>query len=143
MTKATGAAKASREEWTRVFLRMLRATANIRQSCDAAGIQRSTAYRFREANEAFAAEWDEAVDDAIDELVKVARERALAGSDDLMKFLLAAARPHIFSRRHQELRLTSDIASPVKFTISLREHDDDGDIIDAEPVRVLPPGETA
>jgi hemerythrin superfamily protein len=80
-------------EWFPVFLATLRNTANVRASCQAAKIDRRTAYRNREENADFRAAWDEAIEDACDQLEASAWLRAKGSSDTLMIFLLKAHRP--------------------------------------------------
>ena len=94
-----------------VFLATLRTSANVRRSADAAKINRTTAYNWRDADPAFAAAWDGAIEDAVDTLEQEAWRRAHDGvekpiyqqkelvghvqeySDALMMFLLKAHRP--------------------------------------------------
>lgn len=75
------------------FLAAFRDSGNVRASCFAAGIARRTAYDWRDAYPDFAAQWDAALDDAIDVLEAVAQQRAKATSDTLLIFLLKAHRP--------------------------------------------------
>ena len=83
--------------WTATFLTVLRETANVRASADAAGIDRRTAYYRRDHDPDFRAAWDDALEDACDVLEAKARERALAGlSDNLLIFLLKAHRPRVY-----------------------------------------------
>jgi len=109
--------------WYKAFIACMRDTGNVRESCDAAGITRTSAYNQRKADEEFAAMWDEAMEDAADSLEQEARRRAQEGvrkmkflrdgtpiinpetgtpyieheySDRLMEFLLKGARPDKF-----------------------------------------------
>jgi hypothetical protein len=75
------------------FLLAFRDTGNVRASCQAAGIGRQTAYDWRDQYPPFAAQWDEAQEDAVDVLEAVALQRAKATSDTLLIFLLKAHRP--------------------------------------------------
>src|SRR5262245_35840822 len=65
--------------WKRRFIDTLRETANVRMSCKQAGIPRSSAYYKREKDSKFAAEWDEAIEDAVDSLELAATARAVNG----------------------------------------------------------------
>ena len=65
--------------WKKRFLDTMRETANVRLACHAAGIPRSSAYFRREKNKKFAAEWDEAIEEATDMLEAVALARAVKG----------------------------------------------------------------
>ena len=79
------------------FLSKMRNSGNIRASCEAAHISRATAYRWRAQWSTFAAEWDEAKDDAVDWLDLEAWKRATQGqSDRLLMFLLQAHRPDVY-----------------------------------------------
>jgi hypothetical protein len=83
--------------WTAPFLKTLAATANVRASAEAAGVDRRTCYYRRQQVDAFRDAWDEALEDACDLLELKARERALAGlSDNLLMFLLKAHRPRVY-----------------------------------------------
>jgi hypothetical protein len=83
--------------WVAAFLTVLRETANVRASADAAGITRRAAYYLRERDPDFRASWDDCMEDACDVLEAKARERALAGlSDNLLIFLLKAHRPRVY-----------------------------------------------
>lgn len=85
--------KVSTNEWHAAYLTALRNSGNVRASCLAAGITRETAYTHRAADATFAAEWESAMEDAIEGLEAAARQRALASSDTLLIFLLKAHRP--------------------------------------------------
>mgnify|MGYP001118585771 CR=1 FL=1 len=89
--------KAKREK----FLSALRNTANVRAACQAAGIARVTAYRWRNKWESFAREWDGALDDACDLLEAIAWQRAKSASDRLLMFLLKAHRRDTYGDRVQ------------------------------------------
>lgn len=64
------------------FLETLRATANVTKSAAAINVSRNAVYVLRAADEAFAAEWDDAVEEATDTLETEARRRALDGWDE-------------------------------------------------------------
>ena len=93
--------KKDRPRWHGPFIRMLRNTANVRVSCNAAGITRAGAYKARKRDSEFEAEWEEALDDACDILEFVARKRAFETSDTLLIFLLKAHRPELYADRLQ------------------------------------------
>jgi hypothetical protein len=78
------------------FLATLAETCNVSEACRAAGIGRRSAYDWREDDEAFAAEWTDAVEAAVDKLEKVAWERATGAdkSDRMLEILLKAHRPN-------------------------------------------------
>lgn len=103
--------------WQKAFLESLRKLGNITLACESAQIDRSTAYRRREADEAFAAAWEDALEESIDRLEAEARRRAEEGtlkpvfyqgdavgfikeySDTLMVLLLKAHRPEKYRER--------------------------------------------
>src|SRR4051794_28958869 len=98
-------------QWYQAFLDRLAETSNVAAACRHAGISRQTAYVNKAANAEFAALWDQAIEDATDDLELEARRRAKDGcekpvfyqgeecgsvreySDTLMIFLLKAHRP--------------------------------------------------
>lgn len=100
-------------EWMPVFLATLRNSANVRAACDAAKIDRRTAYRNRDENLAFAERWDEAIEEACDGLEAAAWLRARRSSDTLMIFLLKAHRPHKYreTTRNLTINVTADQAA--------------------------------
>jgi hypothetical protein len=63
------------------FLATLAETGNVRASSEAAGIDRKTAYEWREQDETFKALWKEALDNAIDLLEEEAWRRGYHGVD--------------------------------------------------------------
>lgn len=98
------------------FIEVLRQTANVSRAAREAGIPSSTLYRQRARFAAFARQWDEAMNEALDMLEEVLIERARDGvekpvyyggeqrgtvrvySDTLGMFMLRAKRPEIYNR---------------------------------------------
>lgn len=68
--------------WKPLFLEALRNIPVIRHACEAAGINRSTAWRARETDEEFAQAWDEAMEDGVDRAEREALKRAVDGWDE-------------------------------------------------------------
>ncbi|TKD50208.1 terminase [Sphingomonas baiyangensis] len=68
------------------FLKTLRETCNVSEAARAAGIGRRTAYEWREADETFAANWQDAEDEAADKLEREAWRRAVEGTDKPVTF---------------------------------------------------------
>ena len=89
-----------------LFLEKLRNSGNVRSSCRAAGVGRTTVYRWRKKWATFAAEWDEAKEDACDLLEEEAWRRAMEESDRLLMFLLKAHRRQVYGDK-QEVDVTS------------------------------------
>ncbi|XQZ98837.1 hypothetical protein ACOZ4Y_02590 [Komagataeibacter rhaeticus] len=139
-TKDTGSTRDARE----VFLDHLRKTSNISQSASIALVERKTVYRWREADPAFAAAWDDAIDEATDMLEAEARRRAVEGdeeyvvsmgqlvkdptdpskylttrkrSDGLMTLLLKAHRPEKYRERY-------DVQQSGNITMNITSDDD-------------------
>ena len=99
------------------FLGVLRETCNVSEAARAAGIGRRTAYDWRDDDEKFKAEWDEAEAEAVDSLEREAWRRGVEGvdkpvtfqgkitdsykeySDRMLELLLKAHRPDKFKDR--------------------------------------------
>jgi hypothetical protein len=91
--------KRSSGDWSAPFLAVLRRSGNVREACKRAKIGRRTAYDRRESDAKFRAAWDDAIEDACDDLELEARRRAKRQSDTLLIFLLKAHRPEKFRER--------------------------------------------
>lgn len=78
------------------FLGALAAGNSVTASCQAAGVGRVSVYEWRHDDEAFADQWDDAVEQSVDLLEDEARRRAMAQSDTLLIFLLKSRRPSIY-----------------------------------------------
>ena len=86
--------------WEKPFLASLRATANVYHACRSVGIARNTAYTARKRSKTFARLWNEAIEDAVDDLENAAREQAMTGNTQMMTLLLKAYRKEKFSERY-------------------------------------------
>lgn len=86
----------SKKDWRKRFLATLAKTGNISAACRSAGISRTHAYNTRDEDESFKAQWDRAIDEAIDALESAAFSRAKKNSDVLLIFLLKSHRPEIY-----------------------------------------------
>lgn len=107
---ATNATDRAREAFIAIFSE----TCNVSEGARAAGVDRSTVYRWREADPRFAAAWDEAEQVAIDSLEKVAWDRAKGGvSDRMLEILLKAHRPDKFKDR-----VAAEISGKIGITIT-------------------------
>ena len=111
-------------DWMPAFLLALRNSANVRASCQAAGISRKEAYKRRGTSARFREAWDEAIEDALDVLEAVAFQRAKASSDFLLWRLLASRRRDVYGDRvvneHQ-----GPEGGPLVFTIAIDRKDAD------------------
>jgi len=109
----------SRRSWTkrrrRAFLETLRETANVSAAARAAGMARASAYGLRKREPEFREAWDDALEEALDDLEAELRRRALEGverpvfyggkecgsvrnySDSLGMFLLRSRRGTVFA----------------------------------------------
>lgn len=87
--------------WKDVFLADLRKHGNVRHAAKMAKVGRVTAYSAKKKSKTFAAQWEDALEEACDILEKVARDRAMDQSDRLLEFLLKAHRPEKYRERHQ------------------------------------------
>lgn len=84
----------------KLFLEKLRNSGNIRLSCRAADVPRSTVYYWRRKFRTFEDAWDEALEDACDILEGEAWKRAVEDkSDRLLMFLLKAHRRVMYGDR--------------------------------------------
>ena len=111
------------KRWQEKFLAALTNTSNVRASCQAAGIDRHTAYNHRKRSKEFAAAWDKALEDAVDLLEAEAWRRAAKGveepvfykgqptgtirrySDTLLIFLMKANRPEKYRDNYDIMQL--------------------------------------
>lgn len=65
--------------WKPLFVAALREIPVLRYACEAVGVNRVTAWRARQTDEEFAAEWDSAMEDAIDKAEQEALRRGVDG----------------------------------------------------------------
>ncbi len=115
MTKRTERADRARER----FINVLRETCNVSEAARSAGIGRRTAYEWRDKDPAFAADWEDAEEEAADKLEREAWRRAVEGidkpvvhqgvitatykeySDKMLEILLKGHRPEKFTDRNK------------------------------------------
>lgn len=67
------------QHWVRPFLDQLTASGNVSQSARLAGVNSTTVYGLRKGDGDFAAAWDQALEDASDDLEAEARRRGVQG----------------------------------------------------------------
>jgi hypothetical protein len=92
----------------KAFIGALAKTGTVTHAAKAAKIGRRTAYQWRDADEVFAAEWDEALEFVADEIEDALRTLALKCYDDnppksattAAIFLLKGMRPNKYRERH-------------------------------------------
>ena len=91
MTVAKATPERARD-WRPAFLAALSRTPNVSAACEAAGINRRTAYRHRQEDEEFALAWHDAINVSLDELEAALMERAVKNDTPAAIFLLKAHR---------------------------------------------------
>jgi len=69
-------------DWKALFLLALAEVPVISHACKAAGVNRVTAWRAREADEEFAKAWDEAMEEGVDRAEQEAFRRAVVGYEE-------------------------------------------------------------
>jgi hypothetical protein len=85
-----------RRDWTGAFLQVLANEGTVTAACVAAKVGRSTVYRRRSEDPAFAEAWDDIDAAVVDVLEHEAVRRALEGSDRMLEFVLKAKRPEVY-----------------------------------------------
>ena len=112
MVQKTKPPKPLTERQRAKFLLALAQGWSVTKAAKAGGIPRQTAYNWREADEAFARAWDDAIEAGTDMLEDVAIKRAKAKSDTLLIFSLKARRPEKFKDRSAvEVDLTAGLGA--------------------------------
>jgi hypothetical protein len=92
----TTRARVKSTRWHAAFLKALRRNPNVAMACRAAGVNRTTAYRHRDDNEAFAVGWRAALDESVDLVEATAFKLASEGEPRLIEFILKAHRPSVY-----------------------------------------------
>jgi hypothetical protein len=121
--RTTRTPKRPSDPWA-VFLRELARTANVKVACQKAVVGRTAAYAKRKDESEFAAAWDQAIEEAIEELEEVARQRAVEMSDTLLIFLLKAHRPEKY-REIRESRMTGPQGGAIEANVNHGINDPD------------------
>lgn len=115
-------------DWKALFLAALAEVPVVVHACKAAGVNRATAWRAREADPEFAKAWDEALEEGIDRAEQEAFRRAVVGyekpvwykgelvgtetvhSDALLALILKGRRKKVYAERTE---LTGADGGPV------------------------------
>lgn len=115
--KAKPKPKRKAKPWPSVFLELFAECGNVSEACRGAGIGRTTAYRHRQADEAFALAWHDVEEEATDKMEAEAYRRGVKGvlkpvfqkgeevgqirefSDQLLIVLLKAHKPEKYRER--------------------------------------------
>lgn len=105
-----------------LFISTLRESCNVSEAARMSGMSRRAAYDWREADSAFAQEWDEAEQEAADKLEREAWRRAVDGTDKPVTFQgVITATYKEYSDRMLEILLKAH--RPEKFVEKVRnEH---------------------
>lgn len=114
--------------WAVPFLRAFAKTGNMTEACKLAGVSRQSIYRLRKSDEAFQTAVNQAVEEGADELEGVAKQRAKAGSDVLLMFLLKGLRPEKYRDNHYVVNQNA----PTNYTIDLSLPTGDNTPLDAD-----------
>jgi hypothetical protein len=111
--------------WVKPFLAALRKGHSVTKAAKTAKIVRQTAYAHRDINPEFKAVWQEAIDESVEALEDIARERAVDHSDTLLIFLLKARKPELYRENlkvegHVTVNHVSDLSDDELIRIASR-----------------------
>lgn len=118
----------NRPMWAVPFLRAYAKTGNTTESCRLAGVSRQSIYRLRDSDEDFKTALIQAEEEGADELEGVAKQRAKAGSDVLLMFLLKGLRPWKYRDNHYVVNQNA----PTNYVIDLSLPTGDNIPLDAD-----------
>jgi hypothetical protein len=126
--------RARSHRWPKRFLEVFRQTGIVRAAAEAAGVDRTMAYKLRDKNPKFAAEWDKAILESTELLELHCLQRATQGeteevwmntkegpkkvstkkvkSDRLLEFMLRARKPQIY-RDNVNAEITGPNGTPL------------------------------
>ena len=105
------------KQWQEKFIAALREAPHVANAAKAAGVSREICYRTRRDNPAFAAQWQETLDAAVDDLETKAWDLAMKQNIvPLLMFLLKAHRRHVYGdvSRHEHALLGKILILPMK-----------------------------
>lgn len=113
-------------DWKAVFLAALAELPVVVHACKAAGVNRSTAWRAREADPEFARAWDDAMEEGIDRAEQEAFRRAVAGYEEPVVYqgrLSYLYERYVDDEGKEQFRPLLDVnGQPVPLTV--RKHSD-------------------
>ena len=121
---------ARKRVWAPKFLDRLRKSGSVTAAARTARVTRQAAYDMRAKDPAFAAAWDDAIEQALDDVEEAVHRRAKSKSDGLAMFLLRSRRPEVYGDK-SKLEHIGDITVRVVY-----EDDDRGD---HDPAPQAPP----
>ncbi len=117
-------------EWEPKFVQALAVHAVVGRAAKDAGIARSTAYLRREKSSRFRAQWDEALEEALDSIELAVFTTARQGDMPTARWLLSRRRPQVYGDR-VALEHTGPDGAPIFPTVEVIWHDAPGKPADA------------
>lgn len=97
--RSTNSTPQRARDWRPAFLAAFRNSANVRAACQAAGIERSTAYKARKREPVFGEAWADAEEEALDLIEAKAMRIALDGDPQMLMFFLKTRRAEKYRDR--------------------------------------------
>lgn len=113
-------AKPKRHDWKPAFLKALAACPDVTKAASHADVDRATAYRARQSDEAFAIAWHDAINSALDDVEAALIERAKDKDTTAAIFLLKSHRRELYGER-QEITHKGGVQLSEKSDAELRE----------------------
>jgi len=100
---------------TKKFLDSIRSGNSVTTAAKQLNIRRQTAYTWRDEDDEFRQQWNDAVEEGTDALEEEAVRRALNGSDTMLIFLLKGNRGEKYKEKWQG-ELTGKGGGPIEFS---------------------------
>ena len=97
------------DSWHATFLKLFSESLNVTLAANGAGVSRSVVYAHRVKSPEFAAQFEDAREEAIEQLEAAAYHRARSVSDTLAIFLLKAHKPDKYHERVKGTNVNVDI----------------------------------
>lgn len=108
--------------WRNLFLQSLREWPVVQHACERVGIERSTAYRTRHADEEFAQAWDDAMEAGIDRAEQEAFRRGVYGFEEPVIYQGQMSTVPV---RNADGEIQYDAAgNPLMVPLTVRKHSD-------------------